>query len=139
MGPRGWTQQQLADALGVTVKTINTLEGGRAKGMRAGTKARLEDVLGWIAGDVDRVLAGAQPRVRPGWVAGEASVTEENSRPEGEIDRRSVAELIEAGEAPLLSVDPEALRGLTEEQQATVIREAQEHALRVARLLRGDR
>lgn len=62
-----------------------------------------------------------------------------NPRREGEVDRRSVAELIEAGEAPLLSIDPEALRGLTEEQQAVVIREAQEHALRTARLLRGER
>jgi transcriptional regulator with XRE-family HTH domain len=60
-------------------------------------------------------------------------------RGDGEVDRRSVAELIEAGEAPLLSLDPEAIRGLTDEQQAVVIREAQEHALRVARLLRGDR
>ncbi len=62
-----------------------------------------------------------------------------NSRGDGEVDQRSVAELIEAGEAPLLSLDPEAIRGLNDDQVAVVIREAQEQALRIARLLRGDR
>lgn len=106
IGPSGWTQQQLADALGVTVKTINTLEAGRARGMRANTKAALEDVLGWLPGEVDRVLDGAEPRVdpnrRPG---GQEVVTEENPRPEGEVDRGSVrpageADYVTEGGAP---------------------------------------
>ncbi len=63
-GRKGMTQQELADAVGVTVKTINTLERGRATGMRAPTKAMLEGALDWMEGDVDRVLAGARPRVR---------------------------------------------------------------------------
>lgn len=90
LGRRGWTQQELADAIEVSVKTVNTLEAGRAKGMRASTKAKLEDALGWMEGDVDRVLAGGQPRRRPNWTPGEGDVTEENPRPEGEIDRSSV-------------------------------------------------
>jgi DNA-binding XRE family transcriptional regulator len=57
-GRQDLTQQQLADLVEVTVKTINTLENGRGTGMRAGTRARLEAALGWPSGEVHRILKG---------------------------------------------------------------------------------
>lgn len=64
MGTGGWTQAQLAEAIGVSIKTVNSIENGRHRGMRENTKAALEDTLGWMPGDVDRVLRGSAPRGR---------------------------------------------------------------------------
>lgn len=58
------SQKDLADTVSVSVKTISTLESGRASGMRAVTIAALEDALGWCAGDVRVVLDGGEPQLR---------------------------------------------------------------------------
>lgn len=52
------TQTELAEAAEVTVKTINNLENGRARGMRATTRSSLEVALGWTEGSIMRVLYG---------------------------------------------------------------------------------
>lgn len=116
-----------AAEVGRSTRMLLGLERGEPVGDE--TIERVAEALGWELSWAYQLLeTGSKP-----------TVTERNPRPEGEIDRRSVGELTEAGEAPLLSIDPEALRGLSDEQQAIVIREAQEHALRTARLLRGER
>lgn len=73
------TQQELADEIGVSVKTINNLETGRTGPPRPGTRTRLEDALGWSAGSIRTVLAGGQP-----------TVTSRNSASEAEVDRSAV-------------------------------------------------
>lgn len=120
------SMERLAKTSGLGARTLGDLERGQL--VSENTLYALEPFLGWRSGSWRAVLEGGEP-----------SLLEENPRPAREIDRRSVGELVEAGQAPLLSIDPEALRGLTDEQQAVVIREAQEHALRTARLLRGER
>lgn len=59
-----WTQERLAEAVGVSLKTINTIEAGRSTGLRERTKAKLEEALSWAMGDVDRILAGGEPSVQ---------------------------------------------------------------------------
>lgn len=141
---RGMRSRELfAVKAGVSSRTLGDLERGLP--VSPHTLLAVDAALFWVAGSCERILRGQDPIEWPHQAPGfwddsdEPEPAEENSRPEGEIDRRSVGELVEAGEAPLLSIDPEALRGLTHEQQAVVIREAQEHALRTARLLRGER
>lgn len=57
-GRRELTQQELAELVEVSVKTINNLENGRSRGMRAKTQSRLQDALGWPEGHVHRLLTG---------------------------------------------------------------------------------
>lgn len=56
----GYTQQTFADAVGVTVKSINNFENGRTR-MRRGTLSRVETVLRWVPGSAQVVLNGGQP------------------------------------------------------------------------------
>jgi transcriptional regulator with XRE-family HTH domain len=57
---RQWTQQQLADAIGVSPRTIRNWEQGRVRGIRNRTGA-LEQVLG-ITLDGDSGNGAAPPR-----------------------------------------------------------------------------
>jgi transcriptional regulator with XRE-family HTH domain len=58
-GALGMTQQELADAARVDVKTIGNLEK-RGTWPIARTRARIEDALGWPADELERV-AGEPP------------------------------------------------------------------------------
>lgn len=53
---KGWTQQQLAEAAGVTLGTISDLERG-AREPRPGTMARIAKALGVRIPDVDEFVA----------------------------------------------------------------------------------
>jgi transcriptional regulator with XRE-family HTH domain len=61
---RGWRQQDLGDAAGVSQDTISLLERGHLGGMSIGTVARIAEALGadinivvrWRGGEIDRLL-----------------------------------------------------------------------------------
>lgn len=58
----GMTQQQLADAAGVTRTTIKNLEGARQPTKRLPSSiAAVEQVLGWAPGSARIVLDGGEP------------------------------------------------------------------------------
>lgn len=57
------TQQELADRIGVSVKTVNNLEAGRTGPPRPANRALLEDALGWAPGSVRAILDGGEPTV----------------------------------------------------------------------------
>jgi transcriptional regulator with XRE-family HTH domain len=121
------TQQQLAEQLDVSVKTVNNLEKGRTGPPRPGTRSKLEDTLGWTTGSVRAVLAGGEP-----------TVTEENPRPEGEIDRGSVGSRQQDAEyvAHRHPDDPPA-GGLSDEEVLALIRENRRLADELERRIRG--
>jgi transcriptional regulator with XRE-family HTH domain len=53
---KGWTQQQLAEAAGVTLGTVSDLERG-AREPRPGTMARIARALGVRIPDIDEFAA----------------------------------------------------------------------------------
>jgi DNA-binding XRE family transcriptional regulator len=57
----GMSQADLAERVGVSLRTINNVENGRLQGMRPGTRHKLEEALRWAAGSVHDVLAGGEP------------------------------------------------------------------------------
>jgi transcriptional regulator with XRE-family HTH domain len=121
------TQQQLAEQLDVSVKTVNNLEKGRTGPPRPGTRSRLEDTLGWTTGSVRALLAGGEP-----------TVTEQNPRPEGEMDRGSVGSRQQDVEyvAHRHPNDPPT-GGLSDEEVLALIRENRRLADELERRIRG--
>lgn len=57
------TQQQLADAAGVTRTTIKNLEGARTPTRLPSSIAAVEQALGWTPGSARTVLAGGVPTI----------------------------------------------------------------------------
>jgi transcriptional regulator with XRE-family HTH domain len=93
------TQAELGSQVGVSVKTVNNWETARTGAPRAGTASALERALQWRAGSIRDVLLGGEP-----------TVTEENSGPAPEVDRRPVG----------LGLD-DAAEGLTPEEIQPVL------------------
>lgn len=62
-GELGMTQQELAGAAGVDIKTIGNLES-RGRWPIARTRARIEKALGWPVGELER-LASEEPEPEP--------------------------------------------------------------------------
>lgn len=59
------SQQQLAARARLSIKTISNIEQGTVSPHPGeGTKAGIEEVLGWSSGDFDRVRAGGRPTHR---------------------------------------------------------------------------
>jgi transcriptional regulator with XRE-family HTH domain len=58
-GELGLTQQQLADAAGVDIKTIGNLES-RGRWPIARTRAAIEQALGWQPGEMKRIADEAE-------------------------------------------------------------------------------
>lgn len=70
-GQLGLTQQELADAAGVDIKTIGNLES-RGRWPIARTRARIENALGWQAGEMQRISETApEPAPEPDVLAEE--------------------------------------------------------------------
>lgn len=61
------TQAEVDAAGGPSPKTLQQIEAGSAASIKTHTKRGLEMALGWMQGDVDRVLDGGEPTpaVRP--------------------------------------------------------------------------
>jgi DNA-binding Xre family transcriptional regulator len=59
---KGWSTQQLADAMGMSKTTVENIEAGRRTRYRATTMGHLQDAIGWEPGAVDEVLSGGKPR-----------------------------------------------------------------------------
>jgi len=57
------TQPEFAYAIGVSARTISSLETAGADRYDANTLALIEDALGWQPGSAERVLSGARPRL----------------------------------------------------------------------------
>jgi transcriptional regulator with XRE-family HTH domain len=77
----GLTQQQLADAAGVTRTTIKNLEGARQPTKRPpASLPSVEQALGWSLGSARAVLAGGEPTL------GAAAPADPDSRYEIEYD-----------------------------------------------------
>lgn len=55
------TQKALADAMNVSIRTVNDLERVRRTGYNSGTLALLEQVLQWEPGSIRSILAGGDP------------------------------------------------------------------------------
>lgn len=56
---RGWDQIHLAKAAGVSRGTVQRLERGFA--LTEGKESRIERVLGWKIGSLDRIRGGGEP------------------------------------------------------------------------------
>lgn len=114
---------------GVSERTLGQLERGLPVGRK--TLLAVDAALFWVAGSCERILHGEEPldwpQMAPGFWddSGEATVTERNPRPEGEIDRSSVgaggeADYVTEGGAPgedepaLLAEIADAARRLAE-------------------------
>jgi transcriptional regulator with XRE-family HTH domain len=59
----GLSQQELAEAAGVSQTTIRNIEAGRVGARRGPSVPLVERALGWKAGSGEDVLAGGEPTV----------------------------------------------------------------------------
>ena len=57
----GWTQQDLADEMRVSLRTVNPLITGKSLNPSRNTRYGVERALGWTDGSVSEILAGGQP------------------------------------------------------------------------------
>lgn len=62
----GLSQQELAEAAGVSQTTIRNIEAGRVGARRGPSVPLVERALGWKAGSGEDVLAGGEPTVVDG-------------------------------------------------------------------------
>lgn len=106
----GMAQGDLAERGGPSIVTVGQLERAQIARPQAATLKRLDDGLAWQRGSAARVLAGGEP-----------AVTDTNSRPEPEVDRRPVG----------LGLD-DAAEGLTPEEIQPVL-----EVIRMAKRLKG--
>ena len=91
-GELGMTQQELADAAGVDLKTIGNLER-RGRWPIARTRARIERALNWESGEMERLAAEPEPSIPPEVLA----VIRRNYPPE---QQREAIEMLESLGAP---------------------------------------
>lgn len=59
------TQQEFADAAGVSLRTVESLLSGQPANYRTRTVADVEAALEWEPGSIQRVLEGGRPRRSP--------------------------------------------------------------------------
>lgn len=59
---RGWnTSKALADAIGVSERTVRDFENAKRDNITPSMRAKLEPALGWEIGSIDVILAGGDP------------------------------------------------------------------------------
>jgi hypothetical protein len=109
---KGYTRRSaFARDLGLTHdRTLFDIENAKRRNFDASTLAFIEQAYGWKPGSIRTVLNGGEP-----------TVTQENSRPEGEVDHRPVG----------LGLD-DAAEGLTAEEIEPVL-----EVIRMAKRLKG--
>ncbi len=59
---RGWnTSKSMADAIGISDRTLRDFENAKRDNMTPSLRARIEPALGWEIGSIDVILAGGDP------------------------------------------------------------------------------
>ena len=60
---RRQTQQEFAESIGLSVRTLGSIEAGTGTRYDRGTVAIVEWALGWAPGSIELVVAGGKPRI----------------------------------------------------------------------------
>jgi len=60
---RRQTQQEFAESIGLSVRTLGSIEAGTGTRYDRGTRAIVEWALGWAPGSIELVVSGGQPHV----------------------------------------------------------------------------
>ena len=60
---RRQTQQEFAESIGLSVRTLGSIEAGTGTRYDRGTRAIVEWALGWAPGSIELVIEGGQPRI----------------------------------------------------------------------------
>lgn len=60
---RRQTQQEFAESIGLSVRTLGSIEAGTGTRYDRGTRAIVEWALGWAPGSIELVIEGGKPRI----------------------------------------------------------------------------